>query len=65
MQVDCPMTRQTDEAVDDCHLNKICSTAVHVTGVAFLVTVNVYSLVFSWNDHWVRLQQVCPYLPEL
>ena len=47
MQVDHPMTHQTNEAVNDRHLNEICSTAVCVAHIAFPVTIIVYSLVFS------------------
>ena len=47
MQVDRPTTHPTDEAVDDCHLDEICSTAVRIAQVAFPVTIIVYSLVFS------------------
>ena len=45
--MDHPTTHQIDEAADDRHLDEICSPAVRVAHVAFLVTVIVYSLVFS------------------
>ena len=45
--MDRPTTHPTDEAVDDRHLNEICSTAVCIARVAFPVTTIVYSLVFS------------------
>ena len=48
MQVDRPITHQTEEVVDNLHLDEICSPAVRVTCVAFLVTVIVYLLVFSY-----------------
>ena len=40
-------THQTDEAVDHHHLSEICSPAAHVTRIAFLVTIIVYSLVLE------------------
>ena len=47
MQVDHPMTPQTNEVVDICHCNKICSPATHVACIAIPVTIIVYLLVFS------------------